>query len=78
MAEQGIRRKPVAALFKVICGVGAGMSGWGLFNLMVDYSAEGWGSFGTILCTVLAFGVLDVIFKMDFKAFFAHKLQLFA
>lgn len=76
MAGQGIRRKPVAALFQVICGLGAGMSGWGLFNLMVDYSAEGWGSFGAVLCTVLVFGVLDVIFRMDFKAFFAHKLQM--
>lgn len=76
MAGQGIRRKAVAALFRVICGVGAGMTGWMLFTMIVVYSAEGWGIFGAVLGAMLMFGTLDVIFRMDFKAFFAHKLQM--
>lgn len=76
MAGQGIRIKAVAALFRILCGVGAGMSGWTLFTMIVVYSAEGWGIFGAILGAMLMFGALDMIFQMDFKAFFAHKLQM--
>lgn len=76
LAEQGIRREAVSALFRVMCGVGAGMAGWFFFSVIATYSAKGWGIFGALLGTVLVYGVLDVIFRMEFRAFFAHKLQM--
>lgn len=76
LAEQGIQNKVFGAVLKFLVGLAAGMGGWMLFNLMVSH--VGWGIFGLILVGVLAFGVMDIIFNMDFKAFFAHKLQMAA
>lgn len=76
-AGQGIGNRVVAACFRVMIGVGAGMCGWGLFILLVsDSRALGWGIFGAVLAAVLVSGVLDIVFQMDFKAFFAHKIQM--
>lgn len=77
-AEQGIRNKAVSALFRGVCGVGAGMCGWLLFFLLSGNLSLIWGCFGAALGAVLAFGVLDIVFQMDFKAFFSHKLQMAA
>ena len=74
LAEQGIRNKVFSAVLKFLVGLAGGMGGWMLFYLMVDH--EGWGVFGLVLVGVLAFGVMDVSFSMEFKAFFAHKLQM--
>ena len=76
LAEQGIRNKVFSAVLKFLVGLAGGMGGWMLFYLMVDH--EGWGIFGLVLVGVLAFGVMDVILSMEFKAFFAHKLQMAA
>lgn len=76
-AEQGIRKPAVSAVFRMIVGVAAGMCGWLFFVfLTTDYEAEGWGIFGVVLGAVLVYGILDVIFRMDFKAFFSHKIQM--
>lgn len=76
-AEQGIWNRTVAFLFRAVLGVTAGMCGWGLFVMLVsDSRALGWGIFGAVLVGLCAFGVLDIIFQMDFKAFFAHRIQM--
>lgn len=75
-AEQGIRNKAVSASLRMICGVGAGMCGWMLFFLISGNESLFWGCFGVMLAAMLAFGGLDVVFQMDFKAFFSHKLQM--
>lgn len=76
-AEQGICSKLTAAVFRVLFGAAAGMCGWGFFLMLVnDSRALGWGIFGAVLAGVCAFGVLDIIFQMDFKAFFSHKAQM--
>lgn len=76
-AEQGIWNRTVAFLFRAFLGVAAGMCGWGLFVMLVsDSRALGWGIFGAVLVGVCTFGVLDIIFQMDFKAFFAHRIQM--
>lgn len=76
LAEQGIKNKPLIALMKLIVGVAGGMCGWLLMTaLTYDYTAI-WGIFGCVLVAVLAFGIMDIIFHMDFKAFFAHKAQM--
>ncbi|MCH5342128.1 MAG: hypothetical protein J1E01_11750 [Acetatifactor sp.] len=74
LAEQGIRNKAFSTVMRFVVGLAAGMGGWLVFYLMV--SSPGWGVFGALLVGILVFGVMDVIFSMEFKAFFAHKLQM--
>ncbi len=80
LAEQGVRNKVVTAFLRGITGVLAGMGGWIFFVLVTDNMGGllglAWKSFGAILLSVLVFGGLDVIFHMDFKAFFNHRLQM--
>ncbi len=80
LAEQGVRCRAVAAVLRVVMGMAAGMAGWLLFLLVTDniggIVGAAWKSFGAILLSVFMFGVLDVIFHMEFGAFFAHKLQM--
>ncbi|WP_276950648.1 hypothetical protein [Acetatifactor muris] len=76
-AGQGMGNKTAAACFRILMGVEAGMCGWGLFVLLTSNAqALTWGSFGSVLASILTFGILDIIFQMDFKAFFAHKIQM--
>ena len=74
LAEQGIRNKVFSAVLKFIVGLAAGMGGWMMFYLMVRFG--GWGVFGALLVSILVFGIMDMIFNMEFKAFFAHKIQM--
>lgn len=76
LAEQGIKNKPLTALMKIIVGVAAGMAGWLLLVLLTAEYNVIWGIFGCILVCVVVFGIMDIIFHMDFKAFFASKLQM--
>lgn len=39
---------------------------------------NGWWIFGLAFGTVLSHGILEIIYKMDFKKFFSHKIQLAA
>lgn len=74
LAEQGLRNKVFSAVLKFIVSLAAGMGGWMMFYLMVRFG--GWGVFGALLVSVLVFGIMDMIFNMEFKAFFAHKIQM--
>ena len=76
LAEQGIKIKPVQIVFKTTVTILAGMAGWMFFGLLTDTDSVGWTVFGSILASVLAYGILDIIFNMDFKAFFKNKIQL--
>ncbi len=76
LAEQGIKIKPVQIIFKTTVTILSGMAGWMFFGLLTDIDSVGWTVFGTILASVLAYGILDIIFNMDFKAFFKNKIQL--
>lgn len=71
LAEQGLRNRPVKYGMQLLVSLGAAMGGWLIFSLITETVA--WGIFGALLAGVLAFGVMDVIFRMEFKAFFAHK-----
>lgn len=78
-AQQGIGIPAVAACFRVFLGTAGGMCGWALFVLLVsDVRALSWGIFGAVLTAVCACGILDMIFQMDVRAFFSHKLQMAA
>lgn len=74
LAEQGMKIKPAQVVFKTVTTILAGLAGWCIFYLLT--SSLSWQIFGTVLAGVLCYGVLDIVFNMDFKAFFAHKIQL--
>lgn len=80
LAEQGLRNRPVKYAVQISVSLGLGAVCWFLFHSMAfDFAdaSEGaamvWGIFGGLLAVILAFGVLDIIFSMDFKAFFSHR-----
>lgn len=75
-AEQGIRSRVLSSLMRFLTGVVSGMCGWIFFSLLAGENHYFWGGFGALLTGVLAFGVLDIIFHMEFRAFFAHKIQM--
>lgn len=83
LAEQGIAWKPVKFVLQTVTSVLAAMGGWLLFqSLALDVMGKtgtyAWGVFGALLGGIVVFGVLDIIFHMDFKAFFRHKLLMAA
>ena len=78
-AEQGIKNKPASTLMRLAVSIAAGQGGWLIFATITGYggyNALGWGIFGSVLFGVLSFGIVNMILHMDFKAFFAHKLQM--
>lgn len=74
LAEQGMKNKVVGIVFKTCMTVFCAMAGWIFFRVITDIIA--WHIFGAILLGTLCYGILDIVFTMDFKAFFAHKLHL--
>lgn len=76
IAEQGIKIKAVAGAFRLLTSVIAGFCGWMIFTAITSIQQVGWGIFGAALSGVIAYGVMDIIFQMDFKAFFRHKLMM--
>lgn len=81
LAEQGIAWKPVKFVFQTVASVLAAMGGWLLFQSLATEVTEkngtyAWGVFGGLLGGIVVFGVLDIIFHMDFKAFFRHKILM--
>lgn len=79
LAEQGIRSRLASAVFKLVTSVAAGVGGWMFFCAITGMEAGiAWGVFGAVLTGALSFGVLDICFQMEFRAFFAHKLQMAA
>ena len=80
LAEQGVRFKTFTAILRTVCGVAAGMGGWGIFTMVTDnvggIVGVAWKSFGAILVSVFLFGLLDVIFHMEFGAFLTHKRHM--
>ncbi len=75
LAEQGVTHKPIRVLIQTITTLVAALCGWMLFFIFAN-SMFVWGIFGAILVGAVVFGILDIIFAMDFKAFFVHKIQM--
>lgn len=83
LAEQGVKLKPVKLVVQVMIALAGVMSGWLIFCGMTDSlrgtrETPAWGIFGALLVGILAFGVMDIIMNMDFKAFFRHKILMAA
>lgn len=83
LAEQGVKMKPVKLVVQVTIALAGVMSGWLIFCAMTGSfrgtrETPAWGIFGALLVGILAFGVMDVIMNMDFKAFYRHKILMAA
>ncbi len=76
LAEHGIDNKPTRNILRVIVSIAAGLILGGIFIAIEDRFAYGWILFGTVFGSVLAFGILNVILNMDFKAFLKNKALL--
>lgn len=76
MAEQGLKLKGVQLVFRTSVTILGALAGWLFFGYLTDIESVGWTIFGAIFGGVLVFGVLDMIFHMEFRAFYAHKLQM--
>ncbi len=74
-AGRGLTLWWVAGPFRFLVSVLGGMSGWVfMYYLMSDSNGRTvWSLFGALLGGILCYGVSDVVFSMDFKAFFRHK-----
>lgn len=75
LAEQGIRSRVFSTVLRLVTALGAGVGGWLFFGAVTSEDIM-WSVFGVLLAAVLVHGILDVVFRMDFRAFFAHKLQM--
>ena len=75
LAEQGIRNRGFSTVLRFVTALGAGVGGWLILGAITNGSIM-WCFFGAFLAAVLVHGVLDVVFGMDFRAFFAHRLQM--
>lgn len=63
----------VRFLVVIPTGLGVGL----VFYLLPTDSSRGvWWVFGIILGTILSWGILEIIYYMDFRKFFSHKLQM--
>lgn len=83
LAEQGLRNRPVRFLIQTVTSSAAALGGWMLFKAITgvalgNLSALGWSVFGALLMGIVVFGTLDIIFQMDFKAFFSHRIWMTA
>ncbi len=76
LAEQGTKHKTIARILQLGTSIVGGMGGFLVFELITGRNAVVWGIFGCILVSVMAFGIMDIIFHMDFKAFFANKFWM--
>lgn len=76
LAEQGLKMKPIRFLLQIMVSLASAMGGWLLFYAIGDSARLAWGIFGAVLAGGVSFGVMDIIFHMEFKAFFAHKVLM--
>ena len=82
LAEQGIQNKKIQYILRFIGTFALALCGSLLDNLINSkYSNPtnhnlAWPIFGIILMSILFWGIFNVIFNMNFKAFFKNKIQL--
>ncbi|MCM1058209.1 MAG: hypothetical protein NC517_11470 [Firmicutes bacterium] len=73
LAEQGLRLKPVRFVMQIAVTLAAVLTGWLLFYELGGAEGLAWGVFGGLLAGIVSFGVMDIVFQMEFRAFFAHR-----
>ena len=85
LAGQGIRNRAVCFITQTVVTVCTVFAGWALlYAVCLEMSNTGrnvaviWAVFGGVLGGVFLFGVMDILFRMDFKSFFLHKKRMAA
>lgn len=73
-AGRGLELPWLAWPLRLVVSIMGGLGGWLFMYFLVSSTA--WYVFGALLAGILTYGVLDVIFTMDFKAFFRHKWSM--
>lgn len=77
-AGKGLEMQWIAWPVRLFVSILGGMGGWLLMHYLVSGSGapSAWCVFGSLLIGIMTYGVLDVIFAMDFKAFFKHRWSM--
>lgn len=76
LAEHGVDHKRAQGILRISFTITAALYGAMVFLWILDKDATAWQIFGLLLCGCLAFGITDIILHMNFRSFFAHKLQM--
>lgn len=80
LAETGIKSRTVRWLEQLVATFVAGLGGWLVFYYLTDGLSKAgklaWGVFGALLAAMLVSGVMEILFQMDLRAFFSHKLRM--
>ncbi len=78
LAEHGVRNKWVQTIVRIVISIIAGLTCSLIFLAVLGEidGIRGWCIFACILGAALVFGLMDIIFHMDFKAFLRHKWQM--
>lgn len=76
-AGRGLDLPWLAWPLRLAVSVLGGLGGWLFMHFLVSGpNSTAWCVFGAVLAGIMIYGVLDVIFTMDFKAFFRHKWSM--
>ena len=90
IAGHGLENKYIAGILRCTMACSVGIYAWTILvtaiaNADISYVALldsvrnqgcGWLIFGSILLTLLSYGILDSLFKGDIRNFFAHKFSM--
>lgn len=76
-AGRGLDLPWLAWPLRLAVSILGGLGGWlFMYFLVSGTNSTAWCVFGAVLVGIMIYGVLDVIFTMDFKAFFRHKWSM--
>lgn len=73
-AGKGLELQWISWPLRLFVSILGGMGGWLLMHYLVNSSV--WCVFGALFTGTMSYGVLDVIFAMDFMAFFRHRWSM--
>lgn len=79
LAEQGTKNRAVRIVVRAVVSVAAGLGGWLFFYLIGEQSETMglyWGIFGGVLAAVLSYGVMNIVFSMEFRGFLRGKIGM--
>lgn len=77
LAERGTLLKAYTIPARILASILVGIAGSIFFSEISSSEYDlAWGIFGALLCSILAYGALNSIFRATIKAFFRHKPQI--
>lgn len=76
LAEQGVNNRILRIVLRAVISVAAGLGGWLLFYSIATGVTVAWGIFGALLGVGLSYGVCNIVFSMEMRAFFREKVGM--